>query len=72
MNNVANKNATLEILVSTKDQNSDTFIHKMFKTCPNFKHQVLVINTIYTLFKKGADKICSFFISFNLLFFVYY
>jgi len=44
MNNVANKNATLEILVSTKDQNNDTFIHKMFKNCPNFAHQVLVIN----------------------------
>ena len=44
MNNVANKNATLEILVSTKDQNNDTFIHKMFKNCPNFSHQVLVIN----------------------------
>lgn len=44
MNNVANKNASLEILVSTKDQKNDAFIHKMFKNCPDFKHSVLIIN----------------------------
>ena len=32
MNNVANKNASLEILVSTKGQDNTDFINRMFKT----------------------------------------
>jgi|AP95_1055475.scaffolds.fasta_scaffold00429_3 hypothetical protein len=44
MNNVANKNASLEILVSTKGQDNTDFINRMFKNRPDLKHPVLIIN----------------------------
>ena len=44
MNNVANKNASLEILVSTKGQDNTDFINRMFKNRPDIKHPVLIIN----------------------------
>lgn len=44
MNNVANKNASLEILVSTKGQDNTDFINRMFKNYPNIKNPVLIIN----------------------------
>ena len=44
MNNVANKNASLEILVSTKGQDNTDFINRMFKNCPDIKPPVLIVN----------------------------
>jgi GT2 family glycosyltransferase len=44
MNNVANKNASLEILVSTKGQDNTDFINRMFKNCPDIKSPVLIVN----------------------------
>ena len=44
MNNVAIKNDSLEILVSTNVIDSDEFIYKMFKNYSNFSNPVLVIN----------------------------
>ena len=44
MNNVAIKNDSLEILVSTNVMDSDEFIYKMFKNYSNFSNPVLVIN----------------------------
>ena len=44
MNNVANKNASLEILVSTKGQDNTDFINRMFKNYSNIKNPVLIIN----------------------------
>ena len=44
MNNVANKNASLEILVSTKGQDNADFINRMFKNCSDIKPPVLIVN----------------------------
>jgi len=44
MNNAANKNASLEILVSTKGQDNTDFINRMFKNCPDINSPVLIVN----------------------------
>ena len=44
MNNAANKNASLEILVSTKGQDNTDFINRMFKNCSDIKLPVLIVN----------------------------
>jgi len=44
MNNAANKNASLEILVSTKGQDNTNFINSMFKNCSGIKSPVLIVN----------------------------
>ena len=44
MNNTANKNASLEILVSTKGQDNANFINRMFNNCPDIKSPVLIVN----------------------------